>query len=83
MLLKWGDSADPKVPVVCVQIAELYRRVILPEVSGTMAQDNMQFSLLISMSSKIWRATKEQSADDNDFGKLVFVLKCIKDMYAK
>ncbi|AHY78427.1 ADI_G0040770.mRNA.1.CDS.1 [Saccharomyces cerevisiae] len=83
VVTKLGDSADPKVPVVCVQIAELYRRVILPEVSGTMAQDNMQFSLLISMSSKIWRATKEQSADDNDFGRLVFVLKCIKDMYAK
>ena len=83
VVTKLGDSADPKVPVVCVQIAELYRRVILPEVNGAMAQDDMQFSLLISMSSKIWKAAKGQDADDNDFGKLVFMLKCIKDMYAK
>ncbi|CAI4034960.1 hypothetical protein SMKI_12G0970 [Saccharomyces mikatae IFO 1815] len=82
VITKLGDSTDPKVPVVCIQVAELYRRVILPELNDGMTQVNMQFNLLISMSSKIWKAAKGQNGND-DFGKLVFLLKCIKDMYAK
>ncbi|CAI4047288.1 hypothetical protein SUVZ_12G0770 [Saccharomyces uvarum] len=83
VVTKLGDSSDPKVPVICVQVAELYRRVVIPEVNGAMVQGNMEFNLLISMSSKIWRAAKGQNDDDNDFVKLVFLLKCIKNMYVK
>ncbi|CAI4045775.1 hypothetical protein SKDZ_12G0770 [Saccharomyces kudriavzevii ZP591] len=81
VVTKLGDSTDPKAPVVCIQVAELYRRVLLPEMNSVMIQGNVQLSLLITMSSKIWKPSRGQNGDD--FGKLVFLLKCIKDMYAK
>ncbi|EJS42764.1 YLR021W [Saccharomyces arboricola H-6] len=83
VVTKLGDSSDPKVPIVCIQVAELYRRVVVPELNDAMIRGDVQSNLLISMSSKIWRTAKGQNNDNNNFGKLVFLLKCIKDMYAK
>lgn len=86
--IRLGDSNDPKLPVIATQIAELYQRVIIPNLNrGNGIYDHLSnISLTITLSSKIWSMengnTKENINNSNeDFAKLVFVLKCIRDMY--
>ncbi|CCK73030.1 Irc25p KNAG_0M01770 [Huiozyma naganishii CBS 8797] len=78
VITKLGDPNDTKTPVIATQIAELYQRVILPNVPGSLKQsteDPASTSLIVTLSSKIWRD------DTEDFQKLVYVLQTIKEMY--
>ncbi|CAB4252523.1 similar to Saccharomyces cerevisiae YLR021W IRC25 Component of a heterodimeric Poc4p-Irc25p chaperone involved in assembly of alpha subunits into the 20S proteasome [Maudiozyma barnettii] len=87
VLTKLGDSTDHKMPVICTQIGELYQSVIMPMLrkngkNNELACDGS--SLLITMSTKIFRQTiklDQDSGNDLDFAKLVFILKTIKEMY--
>lgn len=78
VICRLGDSNDTKLPVICTQIGELYRKVVLPSnLDGMAHQDEVQNrGLVITLSSKIWRS------DENSFDKLVFVLKSLKEMYS-
>lgn len=70
-----GDSSDMKIPIVCTQIAQLFERVILPMTDAAKgSQGNKAF--VITLGTKPWR-----KSDGNDFAKLLFILKCIKDAY--
>lgn len=89
--VKLGDSNDPKLPVIATQIAELYQRIIIPDLhkGNTFPDHFSNIILTITLSSKIWsmenKNTKGTNNDNNDsnedFAKLVFVLKSIKQMY--
>lgn len=90
--VRLGDSSDPKLPVIASQIAELYQRIIIPNLrrSNGLSDHLSNINLTITLSSKIWsmenRNSKERNNTTNndgneDFAKLVFVLKSIKDMY--
>lgn len=68
VVTRLGDSDDPKMDIVCTQIAELYRRVIGDNASN----------VVISLSRKLWSG---RDSNDKDFAMLVFLLQCIKDMY--
>lgn len=76
VVTKLGNSNDMKLPVICTQISELFQRVILPSIN----QSTEGKSYLITTSSKIWRDSNNES-NTKDFNKLVFVLKCVKNMY--
>ncbi|CAL9727862.1 proteasome chaperone 3 [Monosporozyma unispora] len=80
--IRLGDPNDPKLPVIATQIAELYQRVIIPTLQrGQGIPDNpSSLDIMITLSSKIW---SRGDSTDEDFSKLVFVLKCIKDMYQR
>lgn len=76
---KLGDSNNTKLHVICTQIAELYQQAILPmNVDGMGSQESASpRNLLLTLSSKIWGGAD----NDNDFNKLVYILKSIKEMY--
>lgn len=78
VICRLGDSNDTKMPVICTQIGELYRKVVLPSNVDHMShEDEVQSrGLVITLSSKLWRS------DDKSFDKLVFVLKSLKKMYS-
>lgn len=81
VVAKLGDSNDAKLPVICTQIAELYRQAILPkniDGMGYFSDGAQTRNLLITMSSKFW---KKEGDNSRDFEKLVFVLKTIREMY--
>lgn len=77
VICRLGDSNDAQLPVVCTQIGELYRRVIIPSnVDGLYQNDEIQSrGLVITMSSKMWKD------NEKNFEKLIFVLGSIKQMY--
>lgn len=84
--VRLGDPNDPKLPVIATQIAELYQRVIIPMLQRGkgMPDDPSSLDIVITLSSKIWPVSPNGDDDNNndkDFAKLVFLLKCIKDMY--
>lgn len=71
VVTRLGESDDPKMNIVCTQIAELYYKLI--------GGDNVSATnVVISLSRKLW---KGQDSNDKDFAILVFLLQCIKDMY--
>lgn len=71
VVTRLGESDDPKMNIVCTQIAELYYKLI--------GGDNVSATnVVISLSRKLW---KGQNSNDKDFAILVFLLQCIKDMY--
>ncbi|KAL3230485.1 hypothetical protein RNJ44_00934 [Nakaseomyces bracarensis] len=71
VVTRLGDSDDPKMNIVCTQIAELYYKLI--------GADNITATtVVISLSRKLW---KGHDSNDRDFAVLVFLLQCIKDMY--
>ncbi|EDO19025.1 hypothetical protein Kpol_2002p97 [Vanderwaltozyma polyspora DSM 70294] len=78
VITKLGNSNNMKLPVICTQIAELYNKVILSN-----QNDISNKNLLITLSSKLWKDNDNDNNNNNnnDFDKLIFVLKCIKDMY--
>lgn len=78
--IRLGDPNDPKLPVIATQIAELYQRVIIPTLQRGhgIPDDPSSLDIMITLSSKIW---SRGDSTDEDFSKLVFVLKCIKEMY--
>lgn len=82
VVTKLGDTMDHKMPVICTQIGELYQSVIIPHLLSK-GNNRNEISdgnnLIITVSSKIFRDEDENS--DMDFGKLVFLLKTIKEMY--
>lgn len=78
VICRLGDSNDAQLPVVCTQIGELYRRVIIPSnVDGLYQNDEIQSrGLVITMSSKMWKG------NEKSFDELIFVLGSIKQMYS-
>lgn len=82
VITKLGDANNSKIPVICTQIAELYTAVITPMIKAEKLSRDIAdgTSLIITMSSKLW---KKSETDNNsaDFGKLVFLLQTIKEMY--
>lgn len=82
VVTKLGDTMDHKMPVICTQIGELYQSVIIPHL---LSKGNNRHEIsdgnnfIITISSKIFRDKIENN--DMDFGKLVFLLKTIKEMY--
>lgn len=82
VVTRLGDTMDHKMPVICTQIGELYQSVIIPHLltnghNRNEVSDGTNF--LITISSKIFRDKIENN--DMDFGKLVLLLKTIKEMY--
>lgn len=77
VICRLGNSNDAQLPVICTQIGELYRRIILPsDVDRMNHNDEIQTrGLVITTSSKMWKG------NDKSFDKLVFVLGSIKQMY--
>ncbi|SMN18610.1 similar to Saccharomyces cerevisiae YLR021W IRC25 Component of a heterodimeric Poc4p-Irc25p chaperone involved in assembly of alpha subunits into the 20S proteasome [Maudiozyma saulgeensis] len=88
VVTKLGDTTDHKMPVICTQMGELYQSVIIPMLRTSGKSNELTCdgsSLIITISSKIFRQPKGEDQDpDNelDFAKLVFVLKTIKEMYS-
>ncbi|AET40959.1 Irc25p Ecym_7107 [Eremothecium cymbalariae DBVPG len=79
---KMGAADDQKLPVVCMQIAELYRRVIVPANLDGRAEDAPNHHMLITLSTKFWRrGGTANHAKGNDFEILVFLLQSIKEAY--
>lgn len=72
-----GDSNDMKLPIVCTQIAELYQKVIFPSDKDGMLAISPSRNFIITLSAKLWR----QNKPDDDFGRLIFILQTIKEMY--
>lgn len=77
VICRLGDSNDAQLPVICTQIGELYRRVIMPSnVDGLYGNDEIQSrGLVITLSSKMWKN------NEKNFDKLIFVLGSIRQMY--
>lgn len=73
-----GDSNNMKMPIICTQIVELYQRVILPKLSGGVdVAVNGNTDFVLTLSTRLWR-----KSDENDFGKLLFLLQTIKEAYS-
>lgn len=85
--VRLGDPNDSKLSVVATQIAELYHRVVIATLQrGSIRDPTSGLNLVITLSSKIFNPLTRDgttSNNDEDFAKLVFVLKCIKDMYTQ
>ncbi|KAH7589142.1 20S proteasome chaperone assembly proteins 3 and 4 [Nakaseomyces glabratus] len=71
VVVRLGNGDDPKMNIVCSQIAELYNQM--------QGGDELRgVNLVISLSRKLW---KGEDSHSRDFAVLVFLLQCIKDMY--
>ncbi|AGO09836.1 AaceriAAL155Wp [[Ashbya] aceris (nom. inval.)] len=80
--MKMGNSNDMKLPVVVMQIAELYERAVYPSVFGAQSQAGPDLGLLVTLSSRFWRTGGAgSSASSSDFDRLMFVLQSIREMY--
>ncbi|AAS50211.1 AAL155Wp [Eremothecium gossypii ATCC 10895] len=80
--MKMGNSNDMKLPVVVMQIAELYERAVYPSVLGAEARAGPDLGLLVTLSSRFWRsASAGGPGSGSDFDRLMFVLQSIREMY--
>lgn len=84
VVVKLGDPNDNKLIVISTQIAELYHRVILPQLERQMPVGNgvSTPNLIITLHSRIWDTPVDHNDNNNsDFNKLVLILRSIKQMY--
>lgn len=77
IITKLGDSNNMKLPIICTQIAELYRKVILPKKQENASITSPANGYIITLSNKLLKT----GVQDNDFGKLIFILQTIQEMY--
>lgn len=93
VVVKLGDPNNNKLIVISTQIAELYYRVILPQIERKLPMgDGISApTLIITLNSLIWENPRDNNANNHnnlaeldstqDFNKLVVILRSIKQMY--
>ncbi|AMD22789.1 HHR020Wp [Eremothecium sinecaudum] len=77
--IRVGNSNDMKLPIVLMQIAKLYDKVITPSNVDRLNATGTGRSTVITLTTKFWNS--ENSQGQSDFHKLAFLLNAIKEMY--